>query len=101
MYAWLNLVSKTRHLADNFEMTTYCGKPIHQHYEAFRSPPRRWKSLGRVEVQSLGSRKIIAPDLCLSCARLAQDFYFESETGQKFGKPIPRQWVEQRESSAV
>jgi hypothetical protein len=90
MYQWLNTRSKRRHLADNFEMTTYCGIKLYVTADVHRAPPRRWQSLGKVEYQSLGSSKIIASDLCLTCASKAQPFYFESETGQKFGTPIPR-----------
>ena len=90
MYAWLNLGSKRRHLADNFDMTTYCGVKMYITADVHRAPAQRWRSLGKVELQSLGSQKIVAPDLCLTCANMAQPFYFESETGQKFGKPIPR-----------
>ena len=93
MYAWLNLGSKRRHLADNFEMTTYCGLRMYVTADVHRAPPQRWRSLGRVELQSLGSSRIIEPDLCLTCASKAQPWYFESETGQKFGKPIPRSFV--------
>ena len=93
MYAWKNLASQKRHLADDFEMTTYCGRAIHSPPGPGRTPRKRWESLGKVELQSLGSRRICAPDLCLSCARSAPPGYFESETGQKFGKPIPRSFV--------
>ena len=93
MYAWKNLRSQRRHLADNFEMTTYCGIRMYSPVGGVHRAPR-WESLGSVEAQSLGSQKRISPDLCLKCAMLAQPFYFESETGQKFGKPISRTWVD-------
>lgn len=85
MFAWRNLRTHRRHLADNFEMTTFCGKSMLRN-----GGPPRYESLGPVELQSLGSAKLVADDLCLTCAGMAQPWYFESETGQKFGKPIPR-----------
>jgi hypothetical protein len=77
MYAWRNIASKRRHLADNFEMTTYCGRAINSPSGPGRPIRKRWESLGQVAAHSLGNPRRVPPDLCLKCAMLAQPFYFE------------------------